>query len=168
MNKNSNQLFPLVSLLCKRDFYKPGTVVVSYGTLKNAVDRPPENLVLESAGVSWIVVSWSLFPGDVQTSSEVILVSGGGTERNITLEGNGTSVNVTGLQSGTEYSIRVIAIASDGQTSTPSAVLTASTAVTQGILLLVQVDNFRTIGPRIKYSGTSEERDTMGPMICPL
>ncbi|CAI7989837.1 hypothetical protein GBAR_LOCUS348 [Geodia barretti] len=93
-------------------------------------DRPPENLVLESAGVSWIVVSWSLFPGDVLTSSQVILVSGGGTERNITLEGNGTSVNVTGLQSGTEYSFRVIAIASDGQTSTPSAVLTASTAGT--------------------------------------
>ena len=60
--------------------------------------------------------------------------SGGGTERNITLEGNGTSVNVTGLQSGTEYSIRVIAIGSDGQTSTPSAVLTASTAGTLGII----------------------------------
>ena len=100
----------------------------------NAVDRPPENLVLESAGVSWIVVSWSLFPGDVPTSSQVILVSGGGTERNITLEGNGTSVNVTGLQSGTEYSFRVIAISSDGQTSTPSAVLTASTAGTLGII----------------------------------
>ena len=103
--------------------------------------------------------------------SQVILVSGGGTERNITLEGNGTSVNVTGLQSGNEYSFRVIAIASDGQTSTLSAVLTASTAGTQGILLLVhleQVDNFRTIGPRVKYSGTSEERDTMGSMICPL
>ena len=70
--------------------------------------------MLESAGVSWISVSWSLFPGDVLITSQIIVVSGEGTERNITLEGNGTSVNITSLQSGTEYSIRVTAVASDG------------------------------------------------------
>ena len=91
-------------------------------------DRAPENLVIESVGMSWIQLSWSLFPGDFLTTAQVILVSGGGTERNITLEGNGTSVNVTRLRSGTEYTFRVIAVASDGQMSPPSVSLIAVTA----------------------------------------
>ena len=82
-----------------------------------------------SAGVSWIVLT----PGDVLISAQVIFVSGGGIERNITLEGSTASVDVTGLQPGTEYSFRVIAVASDGQTSAPSVSLTASTISIQGI-----------------------------------
>ena len=92
----------------------------------------PEDLTFESAGVSWIVLSWSLVPGDVLITAQVIFISGGGIERNITLEGSTTSVNVTGLQPGTEYSFRVIAVASDGQTSAPSVSLTASTISIQG------------------------------------
>ena len=93
---------------------------------------PPEDLKLEVTGLSWIHLSWSLFPGDALITTQIILVSGGGTERNITLEGNGTSVNVTGLQSGTEYTFRIIAVASDGQTSPPSAPFTANTIVIKG------------------------------------
>ena len=89
--------------------------------------------MLESAGVSWIVLSWSLTPGDVLISAQVIIVSGGGIERNITLEGSMTSVNVTGLQPGTEYSFRVIAVASDGQTSLPSLSYTATTTEIRGV-----------------------------------
>ena len=89
--------------------------------------------MLESVGKSWIQFSWSLFPGDALITTQVILVSGGGTERNITLEGNGTSVNVTGLQSGTEYTFRVIALARDEQTSPPSAPFTARTTFVEGI-----------------------------------
>ena len=98
--------------------------------------NPPDELQLGIAGLSWIQLSWSLFPGDTLITAQVILVSDGGTERNITLEGNGTSVNVTGLQSGTEYTFRVIAVANDGQTSPPSVSLTASTLEIQGIPLL--------------------------------
>ena len=93
----------------------------------------PEDLILESAGVSWIVLSWSLTPGDVLISSQIVLLSGGGTERNITLEGSTTSFNVTGLQPGTEYSFRVIAVASDGQTSLPSVALAATTTERRGL-----------------------------------
>ena len=99
--------------------------------LKIVVSQP-EDLVLESAGVSWIVLSWSLTPGDVLITAQVIFVSGGGIERNITLDGSGTSFNVTDLQPGTEYSFRVIAVASDGQTSAPSVFLTASTSELEG------------------------------------
>ena len=89
--------------------------------------------MFESAGVSWIVLSWSLTPGDVLISAQVIIVSGGGIERNITLEGSMTSLNVTGLQPGTEYSFRVIVVASDGQTSLPSVALTATTTEIRGV-----------------------------------
>ena len=99
--------------------------------LKTVVSQP-EDLVLESAGVSWIVLSWSLTPGDILITAQIIFVSGGGTERNITLDGSGTSFNVTDLQPGTEYSFRVIAVASDGQTSIPSLSFTAATAEIEG------------------------------------
>ena len=89
--------------------------------------------MFESAGLSWIVLSWSLIPGDVLITAQIIFVSGGGIERNITLEGSVTSVNVTDLQPGTEYSFRVIAVASGGQTSAPSVFLTASTSELEGI-----------------------------------
>ena len=85
--------------------------------------------------MSWIVLSWSLIPGDVLITSQIILLSGGGTERNITVEGNGTSLNVTGLQPGTEYSFRVIAVASNGQTSPPSVSFSATTVVVKGMAL---------------------------------
>ena len=106
-----------------------------YSTI--AVEVPvPEDLEVESVGESWIVLSWSLFPGEVLITEQIILVSGGGTRRNITLEGNRTLFNVTDLQSGTEYSFRVIAVNSAGQTSLPSAPLTATTTIVEGVLFL--------------------------------
>ena len=107
--------------------------------------------MLESAGVSWIVLSWLLIPGDVLISAQVIFVSGGGIERNITLEGSGTSFNVTGLQPGTEYSFRVIAVASDGQTSLPSLSYTATTAEIEGDCLPTEkraINNLFSCPPR--------------------
>ena len=89
--------------------------------------------MLENTGVSWILLSWSLFPGDVLITSQIVLISGGRIERNLTLEGSGTTFNVTGLQPGTEYSFRVIAVASNGQTSLPSVLFTASTSEPEGI-----------------------------------
>ena len=55
----------------------------------------PAELEVESVGESWIVFSWSLFPGELLITEQFILVSEGGTDRNITLEGNGTLVNIT-------------------------------------------------------------------------
>ena len=55
-----------------------------------------------------------------------MLVTGGGIEQNITIDGNHTIVNVTDLLPGNEYIFRIIAVASDGQTSPMSAALIAS------------------------------------------
>ena len=98
-----------------------------------AVVSVPEDLEVESVGESWIVFSWSLFTGEVPITEQIILVSGGGTRRNITLEGSETSFNVTGLQSGTEYSFSVIAVDSAGQTSLPSAPLNVTTIIVEGV-----------------------------------
>ena len=92
----------------------------------------PAELEVESVGESWIVFSWSLFPGELFITEQVILVSDGGTDRNITLEGNGTLVNVTGLRSETQYSFRVVAVDSDGQSSPPSAPLSVTTPAVEG------------------------------------
>ena len=107
-----------------------------YSTI--AVEVPvPEDLEVGSVGESWIVLSWSLFPGEVLITEQIILVSGGGTRRNITLEGNRNSFNVTDLQSGTEYSFRVIAVDSAGQTSLPSAPLNVTTTIVEGTLNII-------------------------------
>ena len=102
-----------------------------------AVEVPvPEDLEVESVGESWIVFSWSLFPGEVPITEQMILVIGGGTERFIAVEGNRTLFNVTDLQSGTEYSFRVIAVDSAGQTSLPSAPLNVTTTILEGVYLI--------------------------------
>lgn len=59
--------------------------------------------------------------------TQIVLVTGGGIEQNITIDGNHTTVNVSDLLPGNEYVFRIIAVASDGQTSPISAALIAST-----------------------------------------
>jgi len=64
-----------------------------------------------------------------EITGHVVLVSGGGTERNLTTDGARMSMNVTGLQSDTEYRLRIAALAMDGQMSPLSVVLIATTSL---------------------------------------
>ena len=48
---------------------------------------------------------------------------------NVTVDGSESSMNVTGLLPGTEYTLRVVAVAVDGQISPPSSAITVSTTV---------------------------------------
>lgn len=86
----------------------------------------PEDLLLEDVGESWIVLSWFQIH-DIELVTQIVLVTGGGIERNITVDGEHTTVNVTDLLPGNMYIIRIIAVASDGQSSPRSAALVAST-----------------------------------------
>ena len=82
--------------------------------------------MIESLGVSWIVLSWQ---SNIAVESYNVAVSGGGTEVNYTVNGTEVNLNVTGLRGNTEYSLRVIAIGTNGETSSPSATITAVTAI---------------------------------------
>ena len=93
----------------------------------------PEDLEVGSVGESWIVFSWSLFPGEVPITEQIILVIGGGSRRTISIESNATSANVTGLQSGTLYTFRVVAVDINGNSGQPSALITATTTTIEGI-----------------------------------
>ena len=86
----------------------------------------PEDLIVEDVGKSWIVLSWFLIH-DIEVVTQIVIVTTGGIEQNITVDGNHTRVNVTDLLPGNEYVFRIIAVAGDGQTSPRSAALIAST-----------------------------------------
>ena len=87
----------------------------------------PEGLVIDDIGFSWIAFSWQQLSTDVDIARSIVIIRGGGSAMNITVGGNGSSANVTGLQPGTEYTLQVVSVATDGQTSDPSSSLTATT-----------------------------------------
>ena len=86
----------------------------------------PSGLMIESLGGSWIVLSWQ---SNIAVESYNVAVSGGGTEVNYTVNGTEVNLNVTGLRGNTEYSLRVIAIGTNGETSSLSATITAVIAI---------------------------------------
>ena len=70
--------------------------------------------------------------GFPELSRHIILVSGGGVMRNVTVEGSEPNTNVTGLLPGTEYTFRVVAVSVYGDVtaeSPPSNSLSATTEV---------------------------------------
>lgn len=99
----------------------------------------PENLEVNSIGSTWIVFSWQQSDMDRDIVGYIILITGGDIERNVTIDSMNVSTNVTGLQSGTEYSLRVVTVAMDGQTSPPSTVLTATTSLLGNVCMLYTV-----------------------------
>ena len=99
---------------------------VLHNYISSVSPSAPDNLLVEDVGKSWIVLSWFLIH-DIEVVTQIVLVTGGGIEQNITTDGNHTIVNVTDLLPGNEYVFRIIAVASDGQTSPRSAALIAST-----------------------------------------
>ena len=84
----------------------------------------PDNLILESVGVSWIVLTWR--DSSIDIVRYIVLVRGAGQEANITVEGKNIA-NVTGLLPGTDYQLRVTAVSSDGRMSQSSDVLETTT-----------------------------------------
>ena len=85
----------------------------------------PDILILESVGVSWIVLSWRHSSLDVVRY--IVTVSKFGKEVNMTVEGSESSANITNLTPGTDYQIRITAVSKDGQMSPPSDVLATTT-----------------------------------------
>ena len=77
-------------------------------------------------GASWILLSWKLNDAG---ENYIVSVSDGDTKVNYTVDGTHNSLNITGLKGNTEYNLSVIVVTNDGQTSSPSAILTAVTAV---------------------------------------
>ena len=60
-------------------------------------------------------------------SQYILTVSGGGSVVNVSVNGSERQ-NVTGLLPDTEYSVTVVVVYRNGQTSLPSAIVVASTA----------------------------------------
>ena len=85
--------------------------------------------MIESVGTFWIVLSWQQGRGNIDILRYIVVVSGDGQAMNTTVDGSETSTNITGLQPGTEYMLRVIAVAGDGQSSPPSLTLLARTSI---------------------------------------
>ena len=75
----------------------------------------------------WISLSW--LPS-TNVTTYIIVVSGGASDFNVTVEGSVNNRNVTGLLYSTEYSLGVIAVGRDGQQSLPSVYITATTLET--------------------------------------
>ena len=88
----------------------------------------PDNLMMESVGTFWIVLSWQQGPGNIDTLRYIVVISGDGQAMNTTVDGSETSTNITGLQPGREYMLRVIAVAVNGQRSPASTALMATTS----------------------------------------
>jgi len=85
--------------------------------------------MIDDIGSTWIAFSWEQNQMNREITKYIILISGGGTERNLTVDGAQMSTNVTELESGTEYRLKVVAVAMDGQRSPPSNVLIATTTL---------------------------------------
>ena len=110
------------------------TIPPSLSLSHSVAPSVPEDLTGEGVpGPSWISFSWfQTSRGTPPLSRYVVLVVGGGEERNVTEEDSRTSTTVTGLLPGTTYMIRIVAVSEYGDVqafSSPSTVFTATTAV---------------------------------------
>ena len=85
--------------------------------------------MIDSFGPSWIAFSWQHNTTNLNIVRYIITISGDGREMNVTVDRSETSTNVTGLHPGTQYMLRVIAVALDGQNSPPSIELLAHTSI---------------------------------------
>ena len=102
-------MFPCMLLKCAQCMCSPIQLLQSLQMLYT------DGLLLEGVGNSWISFSWNQSSNKIEVTEQIILVSGRGTKKNITVDVAQTQVNVTDLQSGTEYELRVIVVASDGK-----------------------------------------------------
>ena len=78
-------------------------------------------------GSTWITLSWEQVPTSTVVVNQTVIISGGGTTHNVTVDGGQSILNVTELLSGVTYTLQVVAVAEDGQMSFPSVSITAMT-----------------------------------------
>ena len=85
----------------------------------------PETITIEAVGKTWIKLSWQqvLF-----VSQYILTVSSGGSVVSVSISGSERQIKVSGLLPDTEYSVTVVVVYRNGQTSLPSAIVVASTA----------------------------------------
>ena len=92
----------------------------------------------EGIGSTWVAFSW--YQTDVGTppfSQQVILVVGGGEERNVTVGNSSMFTNVTDLLPGTHYTFRVVVVSVLGgvkAASPPSDMINTTTDFSREIL----------------------------------
>ena len=96
---------------------------------------PPINVKEVEIGSTWIMFSWKQVPTSNPISTQVLIVSSGNSEQNITVDHNVSSTNITELLPGTVYTLRIVVIAVDEQMSFPSVPISAMT-LSAGIHML--------------------------------
>ena len=90
--------------------------------------------MVEGVGSTWIVLSWQQ---DMHIDRYIIMITVGGRGTNTTVDGSESTTNVTGLLPGTEYTLRVVAVAVNGQISPPSVTIVVSTTVPGSLFLII-------------------------------
>ena len=82
----------------------------------------PQDIQISTIGSTFVTLLWasSINRGFPELSRHIILVSGGGVMRNVTVEGSKPNTNVTGLLPGTEYIFRVVAVSVYGDVTAES------------------------------------------------
>ena len=81
--------------------------------------------MIEAVGKTWITISWQQV---VFVSQYILTLSGGSSVVSVSVSGSERQTNVSGLLPDTEYSVTVVVVDRNGQTSLPSATVAASTA----------------------------------------
>ena len=76
--------------------------------------------MIEAVGKTWITISWQQV---VFVFQYILTVSGGSSVVNVSVNGSERQTNVTGLLPDTEYSVTVVVVDRNGQTSLPSAIV---------------------------------------------
>ena len=95
--------------------------------VQNCFSVPPINVEAKVVGFTWITLSWETVPTSTVVVNQTIIISGGGTTYNVTMDGSQSNINITELMSGVTYTLQVVAVAEDGQMSFPSVPVTSMT-----------------------------------------
>ena len=88
---------------------------------------PPINVEAEIVGSTWIALSWEQVLTSTVVVNQTVIISGNGTTHNMTVDGSQSNLNVTELMSGLVYTLRIIAVAEDGEMSFPSVTIRVMT-----------------------------------------
>ena len=93
-------------------------------------------MVSEEVGVTWISISWDSPSVDIVIVNYIVTAASESDEVSVTVSGSERDLNVTGLQPGTEYTVTVVSASDDGELSSPSVPLIATTFSRPGELTI--------------------------------
>ena len=94
----------------------------------------PSNLEVESAGLSWVVISWQQNSGRQEIVQQKIFIVGGSETRMIVVSGIEMMFNITELEPGTEYTFTITSEGADGQSSPQSESLMITIPIPGAVL----------------------------------